>query len=149
MIRKIALLAVTTLLLMGCNDLFDTGDVEGELDMDPQVELKPLSNQTDLADGGTEVAVQLIAEQRSEDLSVEYSIDSESSSAEEGVHYEIETPSPVTIESGSNTTDIVISYIEDSVPEGEEVQLIINLDGTDADVEPAANLSTSTTFISN
>lgn len=148
MIRKIVLLVVTTFLFMGCNDLFDTGDVDKEFDLDSQVELKPLSNQTDLADGGTEIDVQLIGEQRSEDLSVEYSIDS-SSTAEEGVHYEIETPSPVTIESGTSTTNIVISYIEDSVPEGEELQLIINLEGTDGGVEPAANLSTSTTYISN
>ncbi|WP_069132548.1 hypothetical protein [Rhodohalobacter halophilus] len=148
MLRKLIALAVATALFAGC-DVFDTGDTEKVFDMDPQVELKPLQNQTSLADGGTSVAVQLIGEQRSDNLNVEYSIDAEST-AEEGVHYEIVTPSPVTIESGTSATDIVIEYIEDSVDPGEELRLIINLDGTDAeDVEPAGNLSTSTTFISN
>lgn len=143
------ILAVTALLFMGCNSLFDTGDVEGVYDLEPQVELKPLNNQTDLVDGGTEIAVQLIGEQRSDDLAVEYSVDP-SSTAEEGVHYEIDTPSPVTIESGSSSANIVVTYIEDSVPEGDELELIINLDGTDAsDVTPAENLSTSITYISN
>jgi hypothetical protein len=146
MLRKLIVLAVATALFAGC-DVFDTGDTEKVFDMDPQVELKPQTNQTSLSDGGTNVAVQLIGEQRSENLNVEYSIDSEST-AEEGVHYDIVTPSPVTIESGTSATDIVIEYIEDSVDPGDEVTLIINLEGTDAeDVEPAGNLSTSTTFI--
>lgn len=145
MLRKLIVLAVVTALLAGC-DVFDTGDTEKVFDMDPQVELKPLTNQTNLSDGGTSVSVQLIGEQRSEDLAVEYSIDS-GSTAEEGVHYEIITPSPVTIEGGTSATSIEIDYIDGSVDPDEELQLIINLDGTDAEVEPAANLSTSTTFI--
>lgn len=148
MIRKLAALTVVALLFMGCNDLFDKGDVEGIYDMDPQVELKPLNNQTSLESGGTAVAVQLIGEQRGDDVAVEYTIDTEDSSAEEGVHYEVVTPSPVTIEAGTSATDIVIEYIEDSVEEGDEVTIVIELTGTDAsDVTPAANLSRSTTFI--
>lgn len=146
MIRKLAALTVVTLLLIGCNDLFDKGDVEGVIDIGPQVELKPLENQTTLESGGTTVAVQLIAEQRSQDLNVDYSIDSEST-AIEGVHYEIATPSPVTIEAGTSAVNIEIDYIEDSVSPGDEVTLIINLDGTDSDVEPAAKLSRSITYI--
>ncbi|MCC5915571.1 MAG: hypothetical protein JJU46_14445 [Balneolaceae bacterium] len=148
MIRKLISLAVVAVLFVGCNSLFDTGDVEGTIDTDdPQVGLFPLTNQTNLEDGGTVIEVQLIAEQRGNDLSVEFSIDSESS-AEEGVHYELVTPSPVVIEAGESTTDIVIDYLPEGFDDGGE-DIIINLEGTDSDVRVAPNFETSTTTIAN
>jgi hypothetical protein len=149
MLRKIASIAVAVFLVAGCSDLFDMGDVEGTIDSnDPQVGLYPLSNQTSLEDGGTVLEVQLIAEQRDTDLSVEFSIDGESS-AEAGVHYELVTASPIVIEAGSSSADIVVNYLEDGFDEGDSETLIINLESAEGDVRVAPNFSTSNTTIAN
>ena len=143
--KILSLVLVLPLLLTGCDSLFDKGDVEKVWEGE-QVGFFPLSNGTDLSDGGTTIEVQLIGKQRSSDLTVNYSVDG-TSTAVAGTHYNALSGS-VTIPAGSNSADITITYIAASVPAGGEVELILNLDSA-GDVDVAANLAQSTTFIAN
>lgn len=139
---KVLLIVLLPFLFWGCDDLFDEGDWEKSFEDDPQVEFKPLSQEVDDDAGATTVAVQLIGEQRDSDLQVDFSADGD---AVEGEHYELATSSPVTIDAGTSSSDVEITLIEGSVED--EVALQLNLDGTNADVEPAPNLSEATVFI--
>lgn len=145
---KLLLVALIPLLLMGCdmNDLYDEGDIYKTYDGPTVLEFNPLEQEVGVADEQAAVKVQLIGPQQASDLSVSYSVNSGDSSAEEGTHYTISTPSPVTLESGTSTVDIVIELIEDSAEEGEEVTLILNLEGA-GDIEASPELATATIFI--
>ncbi len=145
----VALLILPTLLI-GCDSLFDKGDVEKTYDGPDQIGLFPLEDNNDLSNGdtGTSIEVQLIAKsQKSSDLSIGFSADP-SSTAQEGVHYTFDTPSPVTLAAGTSTVDIEISFIDGSVPANSEVLLILNLNETQG-VELAENLKSSNVFIAN
>lgn len=132
------------LFIVGCiNDLFDKGDTERAYDGPTVVGFFPTEQEVSLEEGQATVDVQLIGEQRSSDLSVSFNTDGD---AEAGVHYNITTPSPVSISAGTSSVAIVIELIEDSVPEGEEVQLILNLEGGDG-VDATANYAQSVLFI--
>jgi hypothetical protein len=142
--KKLSILFLFALLISGCNDLFDKGDVEKVYDGPDVVAFFPLQLQTRLVNNTATVQVQLIGRQRSSDLSVAYTVDP-TSTAVAGVHYNITTPSPVTIAAGSSAAPISISMIGGSLAAG-EVRLILNLDGA-AGVDPAENLKRSTVFI--
>jgi hypothetical protein len=143
---KLIILACIPLLILGCSQLFDKGDVEKSYDGPALLEFKPLQTEVNLADGEASIAIQLIGEQRPSDLSVSFSVDDEST-AEEEIHYVILTPSPVTLSSGTSATEIVIELIEGSLGSGESVRLTLDLEGS-SEVEPAENLKTSDIFIS-
>lgn len=147
---KIKILLISMLLpllFIGCDDLFDKGEVEKTYDGPDVVEFFPLQQEVDLAEDATAtIAVQLIGAQRTSDLSVSYSVDSGNSTAEAGTHYNITTPSPVTITSGSSSVDIEVDLIDGSLVDGEEVTLTLILEGGDG-VEASANLDTSVLFI--
>lgn len=135
------------LLFAGCDDMFDKGDVEKTYDGPDVVEFFPLEQEVDIAEDATAtIAVQLIGPQRNTDLAVNYSVDGTSSTATAGTHYNITTPSPVTIASGTSSVDIEVELIEGSLADGEEVTLVLNLEGGDG-VDASANLDTSTLFI--
>lgn len=142
--RKLLILALIPFFALGCNDLFDTGDADKVWD-GLELGLYPLQQEVGINDGSAAVEVQLIGEQQSSDVSVVFNIDGDSS-AEEGVHYNLTTSSPVTLESGTSTVDIVVELIEDSVPEGETVSLIINLEDSDG-IPASPKISQSTTII--
>lgn len=131
-------------ILLGCDGIFDAGDADKVFDDDPLVEVKPLSQEVSETDGLATVAVQLIGEHRTSDLEVDFSI---SGSAEEGVHYNMLTTSPVVIEPGSSAIDIEIEIIDSGAFENGEVQLVINLDSASDEVEPAQNLSEAVVWI--
>jgi len=141
---KILIALILPLLFLGCDDLFDEGDVRKTFDDIPQVEFKPLQQEVSTASGQATVAVQLIGPQRDSDLSVNFSVGS-NSTAQAGVHYSISTPSPVTIAAGSSSVDVVIELIEGSL-EGGSVDLFLNLEGGDG-VPAAPNLDESRTII--
>lgn len=142
---KLIVLALIPLLFVGClDDLFDEGDVENTFDGPAQLEFKPLQAEFNLAAGQGAIQVQLIGPQRDSDLSVSFSVDG-SSSAVQGTHYTFQTTSPVTIESGTSSANVVINLIEDSL-DGETVRLTLTLDDGN-EVQPAENLKTSNIFI--
>jgi len=143
---KILIAFILPLLFLGCdmNDLFDEGDVRKTFDDDPQVEFKPLQQEVSAASGQATVAVQLIGPQRDSDLAVNFSVGG-NSTAQAGVHYNIVTPSPVTISAGTSAVDVVVELIPGSV-EGSPVDLYLNLEGGTG-VPAAPNLDESRTII--
>lgn len=146
---KLLIFALLPLLFASCdmNDLFDEGDTKKTYDGPAQIAFFPDEREVSDDDGTTSIEIQLIGEQRDSDLSVSFSVEGDSDNpAEEGTHYNVSTPSPITLEAGTSTVDIVIELIADSVPDGEEVILILNLDGGDG-VEIAENYKTSRIFI--
>lgn len=143
---KLLIIALLPLLILGCEDLFDKGDVEKVYDGPPQVEFFPLQQEVSLADGSATVEVQLIGEQQSSDLSVNFNVNGESSTAEAGVHYNIVTSSPVTISSGTSEVVVEIELIEGSLEAGEEVELYLDLEGADG-AEAAPNLDQALIYI--
>ncbi len=141
--RKLLILALIPLFAIGCNDLFDTGDFDRTWD-GLQLGLFPQSQEVSIEDdGAASVEVQLIGEQQSQDVNVDFSV---SGTAEEGVHYNLLTPSPVTIEAGTSTVDIEVELIEDSLGEDESGTLVITLEES-SDVELATRLLESVTTI--
>jgi hypothetical protein len=143
---KILIAFILPLLFLGCdmNDLFDEGDVRKTFDDDPQVEFKPLQQEVSAASGQATVAVQLIGPQRDSDLAVNFSVGG-NSTAQAGVHYNITTPSPVTISAGTSSVNVVVELIPGSVTEG-PVDLFLNLEGGTG-VRAAPNLDESRTII--
>lgn len=147
---KIIVLALIPLLFMGCNDLFDKGDVEKSYEGPAVVAFKPLNLEASLASGSVSVEVQLIAsEARSADLPISFSVSSEveETTAVAGVHYTIATSSPVTLSSGSWTTNVTLNLIEGSLEEGETVDIRLILEGG-PDVPAEETLNTSDIRIS-
>ena len=144
---KLLILALLPLLFASCdmNDLFDEGDINGTYDGPTVVAFDPPEREVSDDGGSTSIEIQLIGEQRDSDLAVSFSVDGESS-AEAGTHYNVTTSSPVTLAAGASTVDVEIELISDSVPDGGEVQLIINLDGGDG-VEVAENYKSHRVFI--
>lgn len=143
---KLLILALLPLLFAGCNDLFDEGDANKVYDGPTVVGFFPLEREVSHAQGTTSIEVQLIGPQRDSNLSVNFSVDGEST-AVAGTHYNLVSSSPVTLEAGTSTVNIQIQLIEDGVPEGEEVRLTLNLDGASDGVEASENLKTSNIFI--
>lgn len=142
--RKLLILALIPFFALGCNDLFDTGDAEKVWD-GLELGLYPLQQEVSTSAGSAAVEVQLIGEQQDSDVSVAFNVDGEST-AEEGVHYNLTTSSPVTLGSGTSTVDIEVELIEDSVADGESVRLIINLEDSDG-IPASPNLAQSVTII--
>lgn len=142
---KILILAILPLLLVGC-DIFDEGDTRKTYDGPPVLGFFPLEQEAPLAAGVAAVEVQLIGEQRGQDLAVNFEVDG-SSTAQAGVHFNVATASPVTIEAGTSTVNIVIELIGGSLDPGQEGALILNLLGGDGGVEASPNLSSATIFI--
>lgn len=135
----LALVAMSMVFTTSCDSLFSTQDRSYQ--DDPKVEVKPTSTSVDEG-GEVEISVQLIGPQRDSDLQVNFST---SGSAESGTHYE-PLGSSATISAGSSSTVITVNT-NDVQDEGDSVELVIELTGTDADVGVATNVSTSTVFI--
>lgn len=148
---KIVTVIVASLFLSGClNDLFEQENKRFQ--DNPKIEFRPLDqvvsdSDVDDFDPSEPLKVQLIGEQRSSDLSVSFVVDEESSTAEAGTHYNLATSSPITLPANSSVTGpIEIEVIENSVPDGEVVELVLVLQDADG-VEAAENLKTYTLTI--
>lgn len=141
-----------SLFLGGClNDLFDQDSQTFRGDL--QLEFRPL-NETVVDTAGAAIEpedeplrIQLIGEQRSSDLSVSFEVDTQNSTAVAGTHFNLVTTSPITLPANSSSTgEIEIEIIEDSVPDGEVVTLLLVLQDSDG-VKAAENLKTYTLTI--
>ena len=144
--KKLILLALLPLMFLGCDDLFDVGDTDKVYDGPPLLGFFPLQQEVNQDDGTFTVEVQLIAEQRTSDLPVTFSVNG-SSTAVAGTHYNIVTPSPVTIAAGTSSVDIEIELIDGSLAAGaSSVTFILDLEGS-TDVQADPNLDQSRTFI--
>lgn len=148
---KIVTVIVASLFLSGClNDLFEQENKRFQ--DNPKIEFRPLNqvvsdSDVDDFDPSEPLKVQLIGEQRSSDLSVSFVVDEENSTAEAGTHYNLVTSSPITLPANSSVTGpIEIEVIENSVPDGEVMELVLVLQDADG-VEAAENLKTYTLTI--
>jgi len=110
---------------------------------DPQVEFFPLSQTRNDSSGTTSTAIQLIGPQRGEPTAVNFAVVDDGTTAQQGVHYEITTPSPVTIPDSASSTTVEINILDGDIPAGEIRTLILELQGGD-NIEPAENLKTYT-----
>lgn len=144
--KKLLFLALFAgLFTSSCDDLFDKGDVEGTYDGPTVVAFYPLQKTVRTSSSSsTSVQVQLIGPQRSSDLSVAYQVGS-SSTAVSGTHYNLNV-SPVTISGNTSTADITIELIDGVLQAGQEVALILELQGS-ADVPASENLKQSVIYI--
>jgi hypothetical protein len=144
--KTLIILVMLPLFLTGClNDLFDKGDVEKTYDGPTVVAFFPLLREVTLAAGSTFVQVQLIGEQRSSDLSVNFTV-AGASTAVAGTHYTIGS-SPVTIAAGTSTVNIPITLIGGSLAAGQTVLLQLELQGAGDGVAASENLKTARVFI--
>lgn len=143
-IKLLVIAILMPLLFAGCDALFDEGDVEKTFTGPAQLGFFPLEQEAGQDEGTVTVEVQLIGEQRNSDLSVSFSVSS-ASTAQSGTHYTLGSTS-VTIASGTSTADITINLVDGNLAAGEEVSLVLTLEGASG-VEAAANLSTSTVYI--
>lgn len=143
---KIVFVVLFLFTVVGCDSLFDEGDTEKTYDGPPQVAFFPLEREVSAGAGSTWIQVQLIGPHRTSDLSVTFSV-SGTSSAVAGTHFNIAS-SPVVISAGTSTVNINVDLIAGSVPEGEEVSLVLDLTGANADdVIVAENLKQSRIWI--
>jgi hypothetical protein len=142
---RLLILALLPLLFVGCDDLFDKGDVRNTYDGPPQVGLFPLQQEVSEISGVATIEVQLIAPHQSSAVNVSVSAD-DASTAQAGVHYNILTPQ-VTIAPGSSTVDVEIEIIDSGIfpPGTSSRSLRLNIES--ADVEIAANLRQSNLII--
>ena len=131
--------------LWGCDDIFDAGDADKVFDGDPQVEFKPLGQEMSETVGMATIDIQLIGEHQDSDIEVDFSTDG---SAEEGVHYNLLTSSPVVIEAGTSSATVEIEIIDSGIyDETGEVQLLLNIDSASGGVEPAENLRQASIYV--
>lgn len=144
--KKLLFLALFAgLFTSSCDDLFDKGDVEKTYDGPAVVAFYPLQKTVRTSTSpSTSVQVQLIGEQRSSDLSVTYQVGS-ASTAVAGTHYTLNV-SPVTISGNTSTADITIGLIDGALAAGQEVALVLELQGS-ADVPASENLKQSVVYI--
>ena len=146
MLSKLLLIALIPLMLVSCDSIFDEGDVERSYDGPPVVAFFPLQTNARVSNPEVALEVQLIGPQRDSALDVSFEVDTEASTAVEGTHFEFVDASPVTIAAGTSTADLNILLQEDEDTD-EEVVLVVNITGTNADVDPAVNLRRATIFI--
>ncbi|NGP89254.1 BT_3987 domain-containing protein [Fodinibius halophilus] len=137
-VYKLFVITLVSLFLTGClNDLFEQKKLTFE--DDPKLEFRPQDDTYSEDEGEIEVLVQLIGSQREKDLSVGFSVNSDTTTAVAGTHYELKTTSPVTIPAGSSSTTVTIDLNGTSLAGGEFKILGLTID-SGGEVEPAENL---------
>ncbi|RNC84627.1 MAG: hypothetical protein ED557_06515 [Balneola sp.] len=116
--KKLAYILLFPALLVGCDSLFDKGDVENTYDGPDQVGFFPLQDSNNLGCNvtSTTIQVQLISSDgtASSDVSVNFSA-AGGSTASAGTDYSFGTTSPVTISAGETTADIDIDFVVTTV----------------------------------
>lgn len=141
---KLLIFVIIPLLFFGCDDIFDSGDFEKTFD-GLELGFFPQQQEVTLDQGQASVEVQLIGPQQESDTDINFSI-SEESTAVEGTHYDLATNSPVTLEAGTSTVDIVVDLIAGSLEEEEEVTLTFVLEDSEG-IVASPNLLNSNMII--
>lgn len=130
------------LLLTGCSDMFDKGDVDKSYDGPDVVGFSDLQS---TVDEGTEttVEVQLISSNGVADSDVNVSISAEGDAP--ASTYSLSSNS-VTIASGSVSAELTVTFPDNTdISDGDEVTLILNI--SSSDVEAEETLDSKTIFI--
>ena len=145
-LRYLSILLLFPLIFVGCDSLFDEGDVEATYDGPNQVGFFPLETNTTDGAGTATIDVQLITSSSNgagSDITVNFTA---SGTAVSGTHFTIASNS-VTIPAGSFSATVTVNLIADSVPAGGEVQLTLTMDSATGGAELAANLDEADVFI--
>lgn len=141
---SVLLAVVGSLLLTGCDDLFDAGDTDQAYDGPDQVAFELLQNE--ITEGESqEITVQYISSEgeASSDVSVSLGVTADGISSDS---YSVSSTS-VTIPSGSTSASITVDTSDDpDLGEGEEATIELTIDSADG-AEVATNLSASTVFV--
>lgn len=116
-----SLLLLIPVLFVGCDDLFDKGDVEKTYDGPDQLAFFPLEDNNNLSatNNSTTIQVQLISKDgvASSDIAVNFSANA-SSTARAGTDYSFATPSPITISAGEASADITVNFVVTTINTG-------------------------------
>ena len=116
--RIVLLGLILPMLVIGCDSLFDKGDVEKTYDGPDQVGFFPLEDNNNLgcAVQSTTIQVQLISSNGTARSAVPVNFSAAGgSTARATTDYSFGTPSPVTIAAGETTTDIDINFVVTTV----------------------------------
>lgn len=112
--KKLAYILLFPALLVGCDSLFDKGDVEKTYDGPDQVGLFPLQDSNNLGCNvqSTTIQLQLISSNgvAASDVPINFSA-AGGSSARATTDYSFGTASPVTIPAGGTTVDIPVNFV--------------------------------------
>lgn len=136
-IIKILLIGAFVFTLAGCFP-----DNSRIYDGPMQVEFNPTSDTQRMSNGNTYNAmVQLIGPHQDSDLSVNFEIDTENSTAVEGVHFEVGGRSAV-LPANSSFAEITITAIEENIDDERPVVVITLLGNDTGDVIAAENYNT-------
>lgn len=138
-LRYLSVLLLFPLIFVGCDSLFDEGDVEATYDGPNQVAFFPLETNTSDGSGTATVDVQLITSSSSGSSSAITINFSTGGDAVSGTHYTIAGGNSVTIPAGEFSATVTVNLIADSVPAGGEVLLTLTMDDATG-AELAANL---------
>jgi len=144
----VATLALLSILLGGCGDLFEKDD--RTFDGEKQVEFDPatatVDERADQSDSpvAVSVAVNLISPQGTaqSEQNINFVVD-DSSTAVAGDHYTLADSSPLTIPQGETSTSMQVDVTADNLDDGEVRTLYITLQGND-EVRGAGNYDTLT-----
>lgn len=124
---KLLLIAFAFFAFASCDSLFPQDD--DTYDGPPTVAFEFEGDVVDAGAGDVASTVQVItSDGRANALNVNFTV---SGDAEAGTHYTIETPSPLSIASGSYSNDIIINVDGSSIPDGEARVLKIQLQPSD------------------
>jgi hypothetical protein len=139
------LILVTALLpfMLGACDTLEVDD--RKFDDDPKLEFAPTSETVDEGAGPVSTEIQLIGPQRSSDLPVSFSV-ADSSTAEEGTHFNLASTS-ATISANSSQTSVSVEVLDNNIDDGDtNYVLYLNLQNSQG-IEAAENLRTFTLTI--
>jgi hypothetical protein len=136
---KLTLIALLTAGIAGCfpdnSRIFD-----GPL----QVEFRPVSAEQRMSNGNTyDANVQLIGPHQDSDIIVNFEIDTENSTAVEGVHFEVDGRSAV-LPANSSFAAITVTAIEENIDDTRPVLVITLLGDDSGEIIAAQNYKTLT-----
>lgn len=107
-----------------------------------QVEFNPTSDTQRMSNGNTYSAnVQLIGPHQDSDVTINFEIDTENSTAVEGVHFEVDGRSTV-LPANSSFAQITVTAIEENIDDERPVVVITLLGNDTGDVKAAENFKT-------
>ena len=115
---KLQLLTIFTALLilsMGCKDVFDLDQRDRTFQGPGQVAFFPNSATVADSSGAISFEVQLIGEQLEQALQIPFEVVSGETDAEAGVHYEITTPSPITLPANTSIATFTVNVLDSDI----------------------------------
>lgn len=132
------------LLFMGCDDLFDKGDVEKAYDGPDVVAFADLQSTVNEGSSLT-VEIQFISSQGLANSDISVSVSADGNTTAPASTYSLSTNS-VTITSGTASAEMTVDFPTNAdIGDGDEVVLSLTL--TSSDATPSENLDTKTIFI--